>query len=222
MSIHPLLAWFEKRHKSNTLSLAQELMSKAIEAAAELEKAFVACSKGDGEEAMNRISILFQKEKEVDELRRNIYKELATSSLPWRYREDIMLLVRRLDLLADWVKDSARSIVVLKDAEMPKEIVDSYLKMAGLLRECTVLLSGSIEMMGVNVSQAEELAMRVESVEDKIDNEYLNTKTLFIKYGEEINPGTLLILRDLLEYLERAADVCADTADFLKLLVAGN
>lgn len=222
MSIHPLLSWFEKRHKSNTLTLAQELMSKAIETAAELEKALKACSKGDVEEAMDHISILFQKEKEVDELRRNVYKELATSSLPWRYREDLMLLIRRLDLLADWVKDSARSIVLLQETEMPKELVDSYLKIGGLLRECTVLLSGSIEMMGVNVSQAEELAIRVENIEDKIDKEYLNTKTLFIKYGEKINPGTLLILRDLNEYLERAADVCADTADFLKLLVAGN
>ena len=222
MSIHPLLSWFEKRHKSKTLALAQELMSKAIETAAELEKALIACSKGDGKEAMNYVSVLFQKEKEVDELRRSVYKELATSSLPWRYREDLMLLIRRLDLLADWVKDSARSIVVLQEAEMPKELVGNYIKMGGLLRECTVLLGGSIEMMGVNVSQAEELAIRVENVEDKIDEEYLNTKTLFIKYGEEINPGTLLILRDLLEYLERAADVCADTADYLKLLAVGN
>jgi len=222
LSIHPLLSWFEKRHKSTTLTLTQELLSKAIETAAELEKALVACSKGDSEEAMNHISLLFQKEKEVDDLRRQVYKELATSSLPWRYREDLMLLVRRLDQLADWVKDSARSIVVLQEAEMPKELIDSYRKMGGLLRECTVLLSGSIEMMGVNVSQAEELAIRVENVEDKIDKEYLNTKILFIKYGEEINPGTLLILRDLLEYLERAADVCADTADFLKLLSVGD
>jgi len=222
LSIHPLLSWFEKRHKSSTLTLAQELTSKAIETAAELEKAFIACSRGDREEAMNHISVLFQKEKEVDKLRRNIYKELATSSLPWRYREDLLLLVRRLDQLADWVKDSARSIVVLQEAEIPEELVDSYKKMGSLLRECTVLLSGSIEMMGVNVSQAEELAIRVENVEDQIDKEYLNTKTLFIKYGEEINPGTLLILRDLLEYLERAADVCADTADFLKLLALGD
>jgi predicted phosphate transport protein (TIGR00153 family) len=222
LSIHPLLSWFEKRHKSITLTLAQELMSKAIETAAELEKALIACSKGNGEEAMNHISILFQKEKEVDNLRRNIYKELATSSLPWRYREDLLLLIRRLDLLADWVKDSARSIVVLQGTDIPNELVDSYKKIGGLLRECTVLLSGSIEMMGVNVSQAEELAIRVEKVEDKIDKEYLNTKALFIKYGEEINPGTLIVLRDLLEYLERAADVSADTADFLKLLAVGD
>jgi hypothetical protein len=197
-------------------------MSKAIETAAELENALVACSKGDNEKTMRYISNLFQKEKEVDKLRRQVYKELATSSLPWRYREDLMLLVRRLDQLADWVKDSARSIVVLQKAEIPKELVDSYTKMGKLLRECTTLLSGSIEMMGVNVAQAEELAIRVEKVEDKIDKEYLNTKTLFIKFGEEINPGTLLILRDLAEYLERAADVCADTADFLKLLAVGD
>jgi predicted phosphate transport protein (TIGR00153 family) len=210
------------RDKSKTFALTQELMSKAIETAAELENALIACSKGESEKTREYISNLFQKEKEVDKLRRQVYKELATSSLPWRYREDLMLLVRRLDQLADWVKDSARSIVVLQEAEIPKELINSYTKMGSLLRECTVLLSGSIEMMGVNVSQAEELAIRVENVEDKIDKEYLNTKTLFIKYGEEINPGTLLILRDLAEYLERAADICADTADFLKLLTVGD
>jgi len=201
------LAWFEKRHKSKTLSLAQRQISKAIETATQLESVL--------------ISILFQTEKEVDGLRRRVLRELATSSLEWRYREDLMLLIRRLDLFADWVKDSARSVEILLDAEVPRELVDNFVKISGMLKRCTVYLSGSIEMLGVNAAQSEELALKVDDIENQIDEEYLKTRALFIRYGREVNPGALIMLRDLLEYLERAADMCADTADYLRVLAVG-
>jgi hypothetical protein len=35
---------------------------------------------------------------------------------------------------------------------------------------------------------------------------------MFIKYGHQIDAGTLLILNDIVEFMEQAADMCADTA----------
>jgi uncharacterized protein Yka (UPF0111/DUF47 family) len=43
----------------------------------------------------------------------------------------------------------------------------------------------------------------------------LKTKKLFIKYAEKMNPGAIVIYDDLIEFIEQAADMCADTADYI-------
>jgi hypothetical protein len=43
-------------------------------------------------------------------------------------------------------------------------------------------------------------------------------KSLFVKYGSSMNPGALIIFDDLIEFLEHAADMCADTADYILVL----
>ena len=54
--------------------------------------------------------------------------------------------------------------------------------------------------------------------EHDLDEEYLNAKTLFVKYGGEINCGAMVIFDDLVEFIEHAADMCADTADYIVIL----
>jgi hypothetical protein len=53
-----------------------------------------------------------------------------------------------------------------------------------------------------------------------IDKEYLKAKSLFVKYGEKINCGAIVIFDDLIEFIEHAADMCADTADYIVVLAS--
>ena len=41
---------------------------------------------------------------------------------------------------------------------------------------------------------------------------------MFVKYGKDMNPGALIIFNDLIEFIEHAADKCADTADYIIIL----
>ena len=51
-----------------------------------------------------------------------------------------------------------------------------------------------------------------------LDEEYLKAKSLFVKYGTQINCGAMVIFDDLVEFIEHAADMCADTADYILVL----
>jgi uncharacterized protein Yka (UPF0111/DUF47 family) len=51
-----------------------------------------------------------------------------------------------------------------------------------------------------------------------VDEEYLKVKALFLKYTDEVDVATLVVLKDLLECLEQLADTCADTADYIRVL----
>lgn len=210
--------WFASRRMSKVLDMAYRQMTVAIDTVTELKKAITAASKGEVEEANNCVERLFIVEQEIDSLRRAVFEELTRGSLPSRDREDIMRLVQRLDVMADFVKDSARTLLVLMEAKIPEEMWSLYVEMAEDLVECASTLRKSIEKLGTDLAEARALAEMVDQVEGKVDQKYLKMKGLLLKHGEEISPGVLLMLRDLMETMEHVADTCDDTADYVRIL----
>lgn len=218
-----LLLWFEKRRKSKTLVLAKNLIIKASDTVTELEKAILTFSEGKKLKAEKCIERLFITEVEIDELRRSVFAELSKGTLPMKYREDLKALIGRLDRLADHVKDAARSLKILLevDSVVPRECLDIFLRMAKNLVECTVFLNRSIEMLGIDPSNAIKFALKVDESERLIDDDYLMARISFIKNSGKVDSPTFMVLKDLTDSIEHAADMCADTADFIRILAVG-
>jgi predicted phosphate transport protein (TIGR00153 family) len=218
-----LLSWFEQRRKTKTLELAKDQILKSINTVSELERAITHFSNNERLETEEAIKRLFLEEIEIDELRRAVFSELTTGTLPAKYREDLKALVGRLDRFADFIKDAARSIRILLESrsQIPKGIMDVNVIMTKTLVECTKYLSTSIEMLGVNVAQANEFAKKVDEVEGHIDDYHLRAKILFFDHIDDVPTPVFLILNDLIESIESAADMCADTADLILVLASG-
>jgi predicted phosphate transport protein (TIGR00153 family) len=212
-------AWFEKRRRTKALDLAQEQIAKAIDTVTLLHQATKGIAEGKTKEAMQRIEILFKTEEEVDRLRMDVFKELSKgAALVADYREDLLHLVKRLDTLADHVKDAARCMEMLGSTQIPQELCENTVCMTSDLVDCARVLHTSIEKISVAPAEATEASKKVEEIEHRIDDGYLKTKKLFIKYGEQMNAGAMVIFDDLIEFIEQAADMCADTADYIVLL----
>lgn len=213
--------WFEKRRRTKALDLAQEQIIKALDTVTLLHHALQNISKTKKEEAMRHIENLLEVEKEVDKLRTKVFKELSKgAALFAEYREDLMHVVKRLDTLADHVKDAARCVKMLADSQLPKELWEKTAHIVSTLVECALALRGSIEKIAVDSAAAIRGAEKVEQIEDKIDEEYLKIKSLFVKYGDQVNCGAMVIFDDLVEFIEYAADMCADTADYIVILAS--
>jgi len=210
--------WFAERRKSKVLDLAYRAITLAIDTVTELERAMVAASKGEAAEAKRNIERLFQVETEIDELRRAVFEEVTRGSLPPKDREDIMHLVKRLDVMADHVKDSGRSLMLLADVSLPKDVWSELVAISKDLVEESTALRKSIEKLGEDPAEVRALAQKVDVVETRIDERYLRTKELSLKRGREIDAAVLLVLRDLLQSLEEVADSCDDTADYVRIL----
>jgi predicted phosphate transport protein (TIGR00153 family) len=177
----------------------------------------------DKSKAGKCIERLFVYEGEIDQLRRAIFIELTKGTLPSKYREDLKALVSRLDRLADHVKDAARSIKILNQAEIvvPQEFINIFSGMTTNLVECTSFLRSSIEALGDDPLKAVKNARRVDEVEGRIDEGHLQAKISFITSSEKVSAPTYMVLKDLADSIEQAADMCADTADFLLILARG-
>ena len=214
------LSWFDlfRKEQETTTILAQKQITKAIATVTELKDIMVAFSEGKVSEAEEQIENLFENEAEIDDIRRTILHELTKQKLPSKYRQNVMHIIKCLDILADHVKDLARNIKVLLNTKIPKEILDVNVRIVDALVQAAVFLSTAIEMIGVNPPQSLEFSKKVDMQEHIVDEEYLKVKALFLKYTDEVDVATLLVLKDLLECLEQLADTCADTADYIRVL----
>ena len=181
-------SWFERRRRTKALELAQQQITKALDTVNLLNQTAQKISESKKKEAMQLINNLFEVEKEVDTLRTTVFEELSKGvALLAEHREDIMNIVNRLDDLADYVKDAARSIKLLADSQIPKELWDNIVNTTSTLVRCADALRGSIEKITVNPSASLKEAKKVEQIESEIDEDYLKIKSLFIKYEDIVD-----------------------------------
>jgi predicted phosphate transport protein (TIGR00153 family) len=211
--------WFEKRRKTKGLELAHEQITKAFDTVTWLHKAIKSFSEGNFGEAKKYIENLYKAEEEVDALRTDVFMELSKgAALVADYREDLLHLVKRLDTLADHTKDAARCLEMLADAKIPPELCQKTVFMTSKLVETAQTLRSAIEKISSEPVEAINQAKKVGEIEHVLDEEYLKAKSLFVKYGSQINCGAMVIFDDLIEFIEHAADMCADTADYILVL----
>ncbi|MGD6851920.1 MAG: DUF47 domain-containing protein [Candidatus Bathyarchaeia archaeon] len=211
--------WFEQRRKTRGLELAHDQITKAFDTVTLLQKATKAFADKNYKETKKYIENLYKAEEEVDQLRTDTFMELSKgAALVSDYREDLLHLVKRLDTLADHVKDAARCLEMLGETEIPTELADKTVFMASKLVETAQTLRNSIEKISSAPNEAIREAKKVGEIEHGIDSEYLKAKSLFVKYGVGMNCGAMVIFDDLIEFIEQAADMCADTADYILVL----
>jgi predicted phosphate transport protein (TIGR00153 family) len=210
--------WFIKRRKDKVLEIAYRQMTVALDTVNDLNSALQSVSVGDKDKTTKIIERLFGIEEEIDDLRRTVFEELAKGNLPPRDREDIMHLVKRLDMMADHIKDAARNVLVLGDAEIPDEIWQAFIKMSSGLVATAAVLGESLKNLGEDPAESRVLSEKVEDEENRVDQAFVKIKLLLLKHDKKISPAVLLLLKDLLDSMEEAADSCADTGDYIRLL----
>jgi predicted phosphate transport protein (TIGR00153 family) len=210
--------WFSKRRKSKVLEIADRQMTLAIDTVIELEKSINAALNGNKEKAIASFNKLSTAEHEIDELRRTVFEELTRGSLLSKDREDIMHLVKRLDQMADHVKDASRAVILLLETEVPKEMWIHFAQTAKDLVDGAKTLLKAIEKLGTDPPKAMELAKQIDAIEGQVDEKYLKSKELLLKYSKETDAATILLLKDLIEEMEHVADACDDTADYVRIL----
>jgi len=210
--------WFAQRRKSKVLELADRQMTLAIDTVIELEKEINAALNGDKEKAKESFEKLSLIEHEIDELRRTVFEELTRGSLPSKDREDIMHLVKRLDEMADHVKDSARAVTLLLEAKVTGEMWEQFADTSKDLVACATTLRKAIEKLGTNPPEAMELAKQIDEIEARVDEKYLKAKALLLKHSNKMDAATISLLKDLIEEMEHVADSCDDTADYVRIL----
>jgi predicted phosphate transport protein (TIGR00153 family) len=211
-------AWFEDRHRIEVMNLAQKQIEKALGLVVLLKEAIDLVAEKDIERARNSVEKLFKEEETVDELRRSVFRKMTNVAISIEFREDSMHLVKRLDVMADHVKDAARCVALLFDRKVPDWIWKAYIKMAEETVRSSDALRDSIQQLSLNIDAAMQKTKEIEQYESQIDKQHFEIRKSFAVYADQIDLSTLLLLNELAGYIEDASDVCADTADYISML----
>jgi predicted phosphate transport protein (TIGR00153 family) len=213
-----LIKWFEKRTETKVLSNIQRHLTLTTGIVEALEKAIKAAIANDEKEKRKFVEIVTQGEKEADALRRKVMDEVSRGELSSIAREDLMHLVKRVDMVADWSRESTRILGAMSMGHVPESIKGEFIEMVKSVKECAVSLQKCVNKIMTNPDEALQAADAVEREEEKVDDIHEKARALL---GKEDLPkaGIAVLIGQLFEAMEMIADSCEDACDQVRVIM---
>jgi predicted phosphate transport protein (TIGR00153 family) len=213
-----LLKWFEKRKETKALGVVQRHLALTIGIVEDLEKAIHAAISGDVKEMRRCIERVATSEREADVLRRKVMDEISTGELSPTDREDLMGLVKRVDMVADWNRESTRILGAIPMEYVPNTIKVEFSDMVKGVKACVISLQKCVNKMMTRSEEALQAADEVEREEEKVDDIHEKARVLLGK--EDISrAGAAVLISQLFEAMEMIADSCEDVCDQVRVIM---
>jgi predicted phosphate transport protein (TIGR00153 family) len=211
------MKWFEKRRESKAMLSMQRHLALTMTAVEDLERAIKASVDLNEKETAAAIERVTSAEREADKLRRTVMTELAAGELPSTDREDLMHLMKRVDMVADWSRESTRVLSGISMKDVPESLREAAVKMAEAVRECAKALRKAISRMTDKPEEALQAADEVERLEEHVDDLFEKSRQLL---GKEMNlsVGPAILINELYEAIEMVADWCEDACDQIRVI----
>jgi predicted phosphate transport protein (TIGR00153 family) len=153
------------------------------------------------------------------EIKRTMMKELNDAEGLLINREDFFRLVDKLGEIADYTE--GLGVIVGEIAEsgwkVPEEVKEGLIKTSETAFETLLRLRESLLALGINSPRALDLAKEVEDRERAVDVLHRMTDLRIITSGAEL--PLILLLRDIVQFLEDTADRAEEAADLVRILV---
>jgi predicted phosphate transport protein (TIGR00153 family) len=213
-----LIKWFAKRQETKALSSVQRHLALTTGIVEDLEKAIRAAIECDLKEMNRCIDRVVSSEKEADSLRRKVMSEISTGELSPTDREDLMDLVKKVDMVADWSRESTRVLGAIPMEHVPSSIKDALIEMVLSVKQCAVSLQTCVNRMMKKTEEALQAADAVEREEEKVDDIHEKARILL---GKEDLPraGVAILVSELFEAMEMIADSCEDACDQVRVII---
>jgi predicted phosphate transport protein (TIGR00153 family) len=213
-----LIKWFEKRRETKALATIQRHLALITGIIEDLEKAIMAAIKSEENEMRICIERVASSERQADALRRKVMDEVSKGELSPVDRADLMDLVKRVDMVADWSRESTRVLGAIPMEHVPRSIKDEFVEMVKSVKECVVSLQKCVNKMMTKPEEALKAADDVEREEEKVDDIHEKARTLI---GKEDLPkaGVAILVSQLFEAIEMIADACEDTCDQVRVIM---
>ncbi len=213
-----LLKWFEKRRESKAIAVMRRHLATTMSAVEDLERAVKASVSLNEKEANAAIQRVRNSEKEADSLRRTVMSELAGGELPPIDREDLMHLMKRVDMVADSCRESTRVLSAIPMNDVPDKLREAAVRMVEGARECATALYRCISRMAEKPEEAMKAADEVERLEEHVDDLFENSR-IILGREEKLSAGAAVLMNELYEAIEMVADWCEDACDQVRIII---
>ena len=153
-----------------------------------------------------------------DSITHETFNELSSNFITPFDREDIHSLISALDDVADYIHGSSKRIELYKVETMTPTVV----KLAELIHQSAQeLQTAVVELRNMrNISKIKESCVRINSIENHADDIF---DTAIAKlFEEEKNAVEIIKMKEVLQALETATDMCEDAANAIESILVKN
>jgi predicted phosphate transport protein (TIGR00153 family) len=214
-----MMGWFSKRREETVRIGSRSHGLVVLDAVTELDLALIAMGRGDHVDAMKCIERLMISEREADKIEDRLCADVSGGELSVQEREDLIHFIRKMDQIANWSKEGAIHIQLLKEtnALVPENIWREIGMMSAELIPAVKHLVKVVENMD---SGSTETIKNIEAVYDQekiIDGLYFSCiKQVHLS---PMDPRAVMLTRELIFSLEMAADTCKTCADTVSIMM---
>jgi predicted phosphate transport protein (TIGR00153 family) len=164
------------------------------------------------EHVPERVGIITDMENQGDAITHLILREVYHDFVTPFDREDIALLARSLDDIADFIHSAADTMLLYKvgrPCDKDKQMVEITVQTVAEVETAVSLLSDRPDQKPIL-----ERCMEINRLENVADKVYRSS--LADLFADSTDIAHIIKWREILEYLEGATDRCEDVADILE------
>lgn len=208
----------EATARRRILNLCQDNARILVEIVRKLALMIDSIAEKQNEKARQQYKEMLGMMEQSGKMRSNLLEEVASLGLFLMNREDFLRLTFRISEITDTAEGVAFRFASTLEKKMPidPKFMKGISRLSSLILEEVTKMRETLMSLTFNPSKALEMAATVEEIERKIDATYrmLDVEILTSK----INIPTLLVLKDIVERLEKTADLIIDALDQIRVL----
>lgn len=208
----------EERVKRRALSVCQDHLRKVLEIARKVPQ-MVDCFAADDKDTARQVFAEIKKtEEEVDKARRIVSQELAQIGAILINREDFLRFTNLTSEIADFCEGLSFWLLSIMERgwKVPVDIKNDLVKLAEATFDTVIKLRETAITLSYGSEKTLEKAREVETAERIVDEIYRKLEVKIINSNLEI--PVMLLLKDITQLLENAADKAEDASDAARIL----
>lgn len=208
----------EERVKRRALGVCQDHLRKVLEITRKVPQ-MVDCFAADDKDTARQVFAEIKKtEEEVDKARRIVSQELAQIGAILINREDFLRFTNLTSEIADFCEGLSFWLLSIMERgwKVPVDIKNDLVKLAEATLGTVIKLRETAITLSYGSEKTLEKAKEVETAERTVDEIYRKLEVKIINSNLEI--PVMLLLKDITQLLENAADKAEDASDAARIL----
>ena len=219
-----LKTFLQKRNNANTLEKAIEHVRKTLETVVEFERGFTIYVKERNPELafeiFRRVGVL---EHDADVLRRDLLLKISKSELTPIMRENLSVLVKRIDRIANAADGAGRRMAGLNSQHLlaiGEEIFDIVLEMIHFSVEATKILFYMMKRLtDLEDEKMFHMCEKIQILEHKCDVLHSQIYEKLNRLEEApFNHFVAIQISNLVDMIESITDKVEDVSDYIEIL----
>jgi len=208
----------EHRVKMRALSVCQDHLRKVVDISRKITQLVDCFMKEDKGSAKQLYAEIVSLGDEIASAKRMVAQELTEIGAILINRDDFLRFTDLTSEIADFCKGIAFRLIEMMERKwnVPQDIRKGLVDLAGAMFESVSKLRETIFTLNYDASKVLERARDVEIAERTVDDLYRELEIRVLNSKMEI--AGLLLLRDVIQLFEDAADKAEDAADASRIL----